>query len=215
MGIKKTLTTIALTGILALGLTGKANAGLRWCSGSSTSGIGGGIASVRYSPDALEGLDLLDKQLITDSPQNSQFFSSYSLVEGKRLQDDYRPDTNQGGKSYDFSLIALRDDRKSITGNNYLQFDWMDNSAGITDFEYDINVWGNNPSAIYYNESGLVSDLMTPSNSGLTETWNVSNIPSGQTYGSLTITAIPEPATVGLLGLGAMGLMLGKGRKKG
>ncbi len=231
--MKKGLKKIVATGAFALGLSGSVNADvLNWSNRSidySQNGIGGIVAKIQHDPFAQSGYDDYDVDM-DNSIYNGildQFFVTYDEVDGHKLTTDYRPWTDGVGTIYKSTLSFENrlDTSVSDIENNISFLDLeVGTQPGVTGYNYEL--WLNplytknlDDSAITGQsdgngytlfDSGSVVEGMSSAN-WLTSLDGNFDHANGDDYGYIKWTAVPEPLSVGLFGIGAL-FSIGAGR---
>ncbi len=237
----KGLKKIISTGALALGLyTGQASADLlKWGNISenySENGIGGGTATIYHDYFGQTNIDSGDVVMDNLISPNNQFFVTYDEVDNQKLEIDRRNWDDGIGATYKSTLsFENRLDTSISDIENNISFLNLEigrdfygtphpNNPGVTGYNYE--VWLNSSftknlddsvitgesdgNGYTLFDSGSVVEGMSSANwlTSLPGTFDHAN---GDNYGYVKWTAVPEPLSVGLFGIGAL-LSIGAGR---
>jgi hypothetical protein len=156
------------------------------------------------------GIDTLESTTTGLNPLD-KFFILGQDIDGNFVNTNYTP-FPKIGTQYEFILSAVDRDFTGFNADNYVEFTTVDinNPNGVTGYTYDLAVDTDLNGSFDYLESGNVVEGNT------TGTWNQTMLPGGTNYGTLTLTATPEPSaiTLGALGVAGIPLVLGSRRRR-
>jgi hypothetical protein len=190
------------------------DAGVVLWGSSSNVGSPEGI-TMDHRDGATDGYDPLHDFLADSSPPNSgQYFYPFTSIDGRELSGDRR------GPDAPYSSFDVQFKAEDTTGSGVMDIDdfqlfftQYDLTEGITDWNYEWHVPGEfTSSGEDFFEMGNLNDLNWLADPfggyyALSQgSVSLYGVQDDRIFSTVNMQPVPEPGTMGLLGMGALGL---------